>query len=103
MSAKQLEVSVEIMKYVVRHGAQAAFAAESAVMQTVWDDTLVQQYIVFKSQGLQLSVYWAAHKHICSLLMLVADVDKLLAAKGVWTWSPASTTRSCSSTRGVCE
>ena len=84
-SRVQLEVSCAIMKYVARTGMMSTYPDESSLMEKVWGDTLVQSYIAFKSQGLQMTTFWAAYKDVCAMVMPLEDTEALFQAQGKWT------------------
>lgn len=84
-SKRQLEVSIEMMRYVAKHKPQHFFPDESMAMVKSWGDALVQQYLSFKNHGPQLSIFWQVRSQIAGLVMSVADVEALFSAKSRWT------------------
>jgi menaquinone-dependent protoporphyrinogen IX oxidase len=84
ITTTQLPVALDICKWMSKHGLLQKYPAEMELMLPWIDAVLVQAYIQVKKSALRLQTFIELHRSTLTLILDMALVDKLVAAKGSW-------------------
>ena len=83
-SAQALQLTLELMRMIIRLNLEPAFANEVEVLRDAFDNALVRSYTLWKAESTSPSEWWAAHRGIACLVTDVSRVDKILAEATAW-------------------
>ena len=77
-------IYVEIVKYIVRTGADKTLAHEFEVMKPTLDAALSRQFLRLKGAGVQMQTWVEEWGDVASLFLDRADLDAVMVAQGSW-------------------
>ena len=83
-SAQALQLTLELMRMIIRLNLEPAFANEVEVLRDAFDNALVRSYTLWKAESTSPSEWWAAHRGIACLVTDVSRVDRSLAEATAW-------------------
>ncbi|CAE8614361.1 unnamed protein product [Polarella glacialis] len=88
---KNLDIHLDCMAYVSRHGLHTKYLPASECMKPIWDRVLQRMAAKYHNTALSVPLFWEGYSHIGVLLIPKADMDICCQLKAGESWASIET------------